>query len=65
MARSDRAINQCLVLKCCPCYQENGIQFCVDYWKLNDVTQKDSYPLPHIDDTIDALSGHSGSPHWT
>ena len=32
-------------------------RFCVDYWKLNDVTHEDSYPLPRIDDTIEALSG--------
>ncbi len=31
--------------------------FCVDYWKLNDVTRKDAYPLPLIDDTLDALRG--------
>ncbi|GFU59824.1 retrovirus-related Pol polyprotein from transposon 297 [Trichonephila clavipes] len=33
-------------------------RFCVDYRKLNDVTKKDSYPLPRIDDTLDTLSGH-------
>ncbi|GFV16328.1 retrovirus-related Pol polyprotein from transposon 412 [Trichonephila clavipes] len=33
-------------------------RFCVDYLKLNDVTKKDSYPLPRIDDTLDTLSGH-------
>ncbi len=31
--------------------------FCVDYRKLNDVTKKDAYPLPRIDDTLDALRG--------
>ena len=31
-------------------------RFCVDYRKVN-VTHKDSYPLPHIDNTIDALAG--------
>ena len=29
----------------------------MDYHRLNEVTHKDSYPLPRIDDTIDALSG--------
>lgn len=29
----------------------------MDYRKLTDVTQKDSYPLPHIDDSIDAPAG--------
>ena len=32
-------------------------RFCVDYRKLNNVTKKDSYPLPNIDDTFDALVG--------
>ncbi|GBL72307.1 Transposon Ty3-I Gag-Pol polyprotein [Araneus ventricosus] len=32
-------------------------QFCVDYRKLNKITKKDSYPLPQIDDTLDALNG--------
>ena len=31
--------------------------FCVDYRKLNDVTRKDAYPLPCIDETLDALAG--------
>ena len=32
-------------------------RFCVDYRKLNNVTIKDSYSLPRIDDTLDALAG--------
>ena len=34
-----------------------GAQDCVDYRKLNSVTHKDSYPLPRIDDTLEALAG--------
>ena len=38
--------------------KKNGSwRFCVDYRKLNDVTRKDSYPLPRIDDTLDRLAG--------
>lgn len=37
--------------------KDGGVQFCVDYRKLNDVTRKDSYTLPCIDESIEALSG--------
>ena len=35
------------------------IRLCIDYRKLNQVTVKDSYPLPRIDDSLDALRGNS------
>jgi len=38
--------------------KDGSTRFCVDYRKLNDVTRKDCYPLPRIDDTLDALSGN-------
>ncbi|KAL7865827.1 hypothetical protein SRHO_G00110740 [Serrasalmus rhombeus] len=35
------------------------MRFCVDYRPLNSVTKKDSYPLPHIDESLDLVSGSS------
>ena len=38
--------------------KQNGkLHFCVDYRKLNRVTRKDAYPLPHVDDALNTLSG--------
>ena len=32
-------------------------RFCIDYRKLNDVTKKDAYLLPRIDDSLAQLAG--------
>ena len=37
--------------------KEGLVRFCIDYRKLNDITIKDSYPLPRIDDCLDSLRG--------
>jgi transposase InsO family protein len=33
-----------------------GLRFCIDYRKLNALTQKDRYPLPLIDETLSRIS---------
>ena len=33
------------------------MRMCIDYRKLNEKIVKDKYPLPRIDDTLDALNG--------
>ena len=37
--------------------KDGTLRFCVDYRKLNNITRKDSYPLPNIDDTLSSLAG--------
>jgi hypothetical protein len=37
--------------------KDGTLRFCVDYMKLNQITKKDVYPLPRIDDILDALNG--------
>lgn len=37
--------------------KDGSARFCVDYRRLNDVTKKDSYPLPRMDDIFSNLAG--------
>ena len=38
---------------------DGTLRFCVDYRQLNELTYKDSYPLPRISSCLDALGGSS------
>ena len=37
--------------------KDGTTRFCVDYRKVNEVTRKDAYPIPRVDDTLDTLAG--------
>ena len=34
---------------------DGSLRLCVDYRRLNELTKKDKYALPGVDDTLDAL----------
>jgi hypothetical protein len=34
---------------------DGSLRLCIDYRGLNEVTRKDAYPLPRLDDTLDEL----------
>ncbi|PIK61796.1 hypothetical protein BSL78_01251 [Apostichopus japonicus] len=38
--------------------KDGKIRICVDYRRLNALTRKDAYPLPRIDESLNAL-GHA------
>lgn len=37
--------------------KDGSKRLCIDYRKLNDLTRKDSYPVPNIEDSLNALAG--------
>ena len=37
--------------------KDGSLRLCVDYRRLNSVSQSDAYPMPRVDDLIDQLGG--------
>jgi len=42
----------CMVRK-----RDDTFRFCIDYRRLNNVTEKDAFPVPHVKDTLDSFHG--------
>jgi hypothetical protein len=41
---------------------DGSLRLCIDYRGLNEVTRKDAYPLPRVDDTLDELRTRTFTP---
>ena len=37
--------------------KDGGLRFCIDFQRLNARTKKDSYPLPHMQETMESMVG--------
>ena len=37
--------------------KDGSLRFCFDYRRLNEISQKNVYPLPRIDTCLDAMNG--------
>ena len=37
--------------------KDGTLRFCINFWKLNARTKKDSYPLPHMQETMESMVG--------
>ncbi len=44
--------------------EDGSTRVCMDYRKVNRVTLKGAYPIPRIDDTLDALREQNTSVLW-
>jgi len=45
--------------KLIPTQVQNSWRVCIDYWRLNQATRKDHYPLPFVDKMLEQLAGKS------
>jgi len=52
-----QTITQFLELSGGACSKNGEVRLCIDYRRLNVVTERDGYPLPRIEDSLGRLSG--------
>ena len=45
--------------------RDGSYRYCIDYRKVNDLTNKDNYPLPRIDSKLLPSPEQHGFPRWT
>ena len=39
------------------CKKDGGLQFCINFSRLNSRTKKDAYPLPQMQETMESMVG--------
>ncbi|KFD60577.1 LOW QUALITY PROTEIN: hypothetical protein M514_27243 [Trichuris suis] len=44
--------------------KDGSIRLCVDYRKLNEVSRRDAYPIPRVDETLEALARARYYGYW-
>ena len=37
--------------------KDGGLRFCIDFWKLNNWTKKEAFPLPQMQETMESMVG--------
>ena len=44
--------------------KHGSVRFCIEFRKLNKVTEFDAEPMPNMEEVINTMSGHTFLPKW-
>ena len=44
--------------------KDGAVRFCVDYCRVNDISQFDAYPMPQVSELLDRLGTARFLRHW-